>query len=524
MNTAKQSGKNLVQPFSEILKNVGIVTQALTPNRVKVNLGSKFQAAAGQRFRVFSGRKAYCDNLLKGEIVLVEIGSEESTAEILYHNDPSSNMEFADRIVYIELEQSIRHSIPKIKEQNSSGINSLEILPLEEFIQYWHSHCRHTSQFCMILCRIKEEEAEKSPDDANNEFTQLYADISRVLQTSLPAEGKIGEYSSNSLIIYMPEIDPKQAEETANKIFKPSSKKQSAPLVLGIAFYPCSHFHRTDMLINCRKAFEHALLLPSFQFAFFNSTSLTISADRHFIHNDLSNAISEYKTALLLDPQNSTAKNSLGICLAKLGQLNSAFNEFKQVAEQEPNNHFVLYNLGYTYLRLNCYPEAKQCFQKCIEHAQCTEEEEIRPEHIFSLLRLGEIAEKKQEFEQAKEFYLQALDKKQGSEYAYLFLGNLEFKLGNRENAKYYLQQALVQNPQDAEAMHLLAKIYLEQGEDPEVAESLAQKSIELRPQANDYRRLLVKALLHQNKEKEAKTLENSLGTDSNQLSLSMPT
>ena len=522
IDAAKQRGKNLVQPYSEILKKVGIVSRNLTPNKVLVNIGSNLRAAAGQRYKVFSADRDMEGQSLKGEIILVDIMEEESAADILYHFDPGANLEPGDRILYASQEHSIRNFFPAPGGSGSGAQEAEQILPLPDFIKYWHRHSSQAKQFCMILCRITEHSAFEAQDPAGSKTSDIYSDLSSTLKACLPSEGRVGEYSTNGLILYLPYTNPEQAQEIATKLREQACKGSQASLALGISFYPCLHFNRSEILTNCRKAFEHALLMPIPQIAIFNSTSLTISADRHFTHADLANAIEEYKSALLLDSGNHTARNSLGICYAKLGQLSSAFQEFQKIADQEPDNHYVLYNLGYTYLKLDHVEEAEQCFRECLEKSGLQEEQPSMPEQVFSLLRLGELAERNQDPERARELYKQALDMREGAGHAYRFLGHLELKQENWENSKNHLHQALVHNPRDAEAMYLLARIYLEQGEDPEVAQSLAQKSIGIRPHVQHYRELLRQALLSQDKTEEARILQNSI-KDASTISESFP-
>ena len=524
IDAAKQRGKNLVQPYSDILKKVGIVSKNLTPNRLRVNIGSNLRAAAGQRYKVFSADRDMEGQSLKGEIILLDIMEEESAADILYHNDPGTNLEPGDRILYASQEHSIRNFFPAPVGSDSIPREAEQILPLPDFIKYWHRHSSQARHFCMILLCITEHSAFESQNDAGSETSDIYSALSSALKAYLPSEGMVGEYSTNGLIIYLPHTNPEQAEEIACKIREEACKGNQASLTLGISFYPCFHFNKSEILTNCRKAFEHALLMPIPKLAIFNSTSLTISADRHFTHADLANAIEEYKGALLMDSGNHTARNSLGICYAKLGQLSSAFQEFQKIADQEPNNHYVLYNLGYTYLKLDRVDEAEQCFCKCLEYSGNHEDDPAVPEQVFSLLRLGEIAERNQDPERARNFYGQALEGQEGAGHAYRFLGNLELKQGNWETAKNNLHQALIHNPRDAEAMYLLARIYLEQGEDPEVAESLAQKSIGIRPHVQHYRELLRQALLSQDKTQEARILQNSIRDTSRQESFPLLT
>ena len=61
-------------------------------------------------------------------------------------------------------------------------------------------------------------------------------------------------------------------------------------------------------------------------------------------------------------------------------------------------------------------------------------------------------------------------------------LAKLAIREGGLDDAREELHEALLINPNDAIALQLLAGLYLDAGEDPRVAESLARQSAALRP------------------------------------------
>ncbi|MFW6054609.1 MAG: tetratricopeptide repeat protein, partial [Thermodesulfobacteriota bacterium] len=266
----------------------------------------------------------------------------------------------------------------------------------------------------------------------------------------------------------------------------------------GIGYYPCLDSTRAEILSNCRKALVHAQMLPYPRIASFDSQTLTISGDRFYAHGDLPAACKEYGLALVLDPENTTARNSLGICLARLGQIDRAAAEFQEVLRLEPENCLARYNLGYVSLKTGNRKKGVASFRKCLE---------LDPDHVFSLLRLGLLAEEEHDLEQAGTYYRQAITIPEGKKHAYRLLGKLAISKGELEQGRTSLQKALTHNPQDAETMHILARLYSEDGQDLEIAESLARKSSALRPERFDFVELLDSILRRQGKPEQARLL-----------------
>ena len=117
------------------------------------------------------------------------------------------------------------------------------------------------------------------------------------------------------------------------------------------------------------------------------------------------------------------------------------------------------------------------------------------------------MAEEEGDFERAWDLYEQVRTMSEGEgsyNPAFRYLARLAFRRDDRDTARELLHQAITANPQDAHSFHLLAKIYLERGDDPEIAESLARQSVHLKPDAPAFWEVLITALEQQGKTEEA--------------------
>lgn len=72
------------------------------------------------------------------------------------------------------------------------------------------------------------------------------------------------------------------------------------------------------------------------------------------------------------------------------------------------------------------------------------------------------------------------------------------------EEAREQVHQALVSNPRDAFSLNLMSRIYLESGDDPQIAESLARQSVVLRPDVSSFWLDLADILQAQGKDAQA--------------------
>jgi Flp pilus assembly protein TadD/GGDEF domain-containing protein len=490
---APQSGLGQsILGFTEILTQGGSIIKNLPLNRVLLNLGRVHLAREGQRFLLAeSGSFAQP----KAEIILTKVDWQQSEGEILHLSHPSRYPEAGDRLLHQPGKQDQVESAEDLEQANTQT-STLEPLSLRSFLQAWQKARASADRFCLVLCSSQALDRQKpwlklQQPGQDNIWAQLRE---RLLQANVI----LGEYSSCCWILYIPELGEQGSTELLQVLQKALQQLLPDRISIGQACYPCLGQSKAELLDSARKALEHALLLPGSEIVSLDSTSLTISADRYFNQNNLTAALEEYKLALLLDQDNALARNSLGICYARLGQTHLACREFQRALEQEPENHLALFNFGYVSWRLGDLGTARACFQRCLELAS---------ENGFSLLRLGQIAEQQGQTEQARQMYSRAAQSNAGQKFAYRFLGRMDLQENRLEEARENLHLALNHNPEDCEAMHLLAKLYLQQNEDPEIAELLLKKSVALRPEQPEYVQLLAQVLSSQGKTAELQHL-----------------
>lgn len=504
---AKDLGRNQVMPYHRILAEGGIVLETLPLSRVSVSLGRGVDAEAGQRFLVWSPRyegaadirrrdgervSGRYPTMVKGEVVLLEVRDEMAFAEICQTNDPAWPIEAGDRLLLAPEEEqegdaaSCESGPPR--RDTVSGLYSRR-----DFLRMLAADREKQTIFSLLLLRLPDapqEGASGRPADAQ------MVEAAALCRGALGQDALGGRYSSSGVLFYVPGQTPEALRDVVLNLAGAFRERLSVEAAIGLAGYPFLGYSRVDVLENCRKALDHALLLPQGpRVASFDSLSLTVSGDRLFALGDIYAAMEEYKQALLADEDNTLARNSLGICLAKLGRLPQAQSEFEQVISRDAKNTMALYNLGCVRRRLGENSGARNAFQKCLR---------ANPEHVYSLLRLGRMAEEAKQYAAALKYYKRACKAPGGPALTLRHLARLAFTRHRLEEAREYLHQALVHDPKDAFSLHLMAQLYLEEGEDPAIAEAMARQSVALRPDRQEFWKELSRALAVQGKDDEA--------------------
>ena len=105
----------------------------------------------------------------------------------------------------------------------------------------------------------------------------------------------------------------------------------------------------------------------------------------------------------------------------------------------------------------------------------------------------------------ARRQYQEAMDSSPDNAAPYRCLAHLAIKEGKSEEARELLHKALLKNPLDSESLSMMAKLYLDGGEDVELAEYLARQSVSIRPKRKAGWIIFAKALEVAGKSKEAK-------------------
>ncbi|WP_256128261.1 tetratricopeptide repeat-containing diguanylate cyclase [Desulfolutivibrio sulfoxidireducens] len=508
---AKDLGRDQTMPFGRVLAEGGLVLETLPLDRVTVSLGKSVDAEGGQRFLVWSPRyektaeiKKSDDQrligryptMIKGEVALMDVREDMAFAEILHVSDPSWTIDPGDRLLLAPETSAPDEPCPPGGEAErpprKEAISGL--YGHRDFPRFLSAARENVARFCLALVLLPDAPAE-GPSRPGRHVESDIREVTAIVKGLFGPGAEGGRFSTTKLAFYLPDREPDQVMGPLSNALLQARERLGIEAAAGVAGYPFLAFSKADAMENCRKALHHALLLPTPpRIAVFDSISLTISADRLFALGDIYAAMEEYKQALLADETNVLARNSLGICLAKLGSLAQAKAEFEKVIARDPKNAMALYNYGCLCRRLGENALARKAFKRCLGQ---------NPGDVFSLLRLGRMAEETRRYADALTYYKRAEAVQNGVSMRHM--ARLAIKRKRPEEAREYLHQALVHDPKDAFSLSLMARLYLDGGEDPAIAEVMARQSVALRPDRKEFWTILARALSALGKDEEAK-------------------
>lgn len=508
--TAKDMGRNQVFAYSDILKKGGKVLEVLPLQRLALSIGHSVDAREGSRFLVwapeyhngYSGRitederiSGSYPTMYKAEVVLIEVQNDVAFAEILHLSDPAWPVTPGDRLTLLEEKNSFFDAQAGPESSKSPQKDMVTgLYGYRDFIGRYSRLRQNEDLFSIAVFRLSSGPVENRGNFQKFNDAMVQKIASRA-ETFFPQNVTGGRYSLNSLIYYFPSADTDLVMGLALRLARECKNDFDIELSAGLAGYPFLNFARSEVLDNCRKALDHAMMLADPKVAQFDSVSLNISADRFYVDGDIYGAVEEFKAALLADPDNILARNSLGICYAQIGKPEQAARMFEEVLSITPNNIMALYNLGWACHMIGDMAKARDSYEKCLE---------LDPDNVFSLVRLGLLSEQDSDFDEAREYYLRASVLKGGDSLTMHHLARMAYNAGEADKCREYLHLALNANHNDAASMNLLARLYLDNGEDPQVAEVLARQSAALKPGRISYWKTLSDALEAQGKGEEA--------------------
>ncbi len=483
--------------FGSILAEGGAVREVLPMNRAVVNIGAAMDAREGQRFSIWgrahggvldagrghapAGVQASEEGrdedplLYKGELVLMDARENTSLAEVMYLGDPTWGIETGDRLALLAEDNGIMAGSSEGREEDGVSDPLTGLLRYRDFLARWARHRDECTEYALVLMRLTGEPRlfagqimAQAVELCRTHLATLYSRK----EGSPPSFG--GRYGLNSLIHFHPDVPVATVFEQYEELCALLERKLQVEAAVGIAPYPYLNFRKPDGLENCLKALEYAMLMDKPRVGVLDTWALNISADKLFSQGDTFAAIEEYKLALLADEANTTAWNSLGVCMAGLGKHSEARRLFTEALKHDKRDVMTLYNLGHVCQNIGDFSAARQYYRKCLTYDKT---------HVFALLRLGQMAEQDKKYGPARRYYTRAakLDGAQGLTWRHF--ARLCMRQGRAGEAREHLHQALIHNPQDAISLQLLARLYLEGGDDPEVAVTLARQSVALRPE-----------------------------------------
>ena len=510
---SSRQGAEPVLAFSRILAEGGRVLEVLPLSRVMLSLGANMHAREGQRFSVWSiqypvramgtpgAAGQHMAPLYKGELVIMEVRENASQAEVISLGDPSWSIEPGDRLVLLPEEQG---SAPRSMDGEERRDPDTGLLRHGDFFAKWAEERESCDNFVMALLRIGgplqadrdpaqaemqdgaaplssaedsstacEDENESLFDESGAYPGQSMARVAAACRETLGQKTLGGRFGLNSLIFFHPGLEESEAAALYEKLAAMLEESLGLDVAVGLACHPYLNFRKADAPENCRKALEYAMLLPRPHVGALDSLALNISADKLFSQGDSFGAIKEYQQALLADESNGMAWNSLGICLAGLGRHAEAERNFATALVSNADDVMAMYNLGYMHQSQGRDADAETRYNECLAR---------EPEHLFALMRLGQLAENKKDNTAARAFYEKAAALPGGKSLTRRHFAKLCLSEGKQDEAREHLHEALLYDPQDAVSLQLLARLYLDAGEDPDLAAGLARQSVSLRP------------------------------------------
>lgn len=243
-------------------------------------------------------------------------------------------------------------------------------------------------------------------------------------------------------------------------------------------------------------------------------------AEKYYQTNRLTQAEQAYHQVLKQQPQNAEALCGLGILAQKTNQPEMAEKLFSNAVSLQPKLLKAWFNLGNLHQANGNLPQAQLAYQKAIE---------IQPNLAPLYNNLGYTLQQQKKWDEAISCYQKALQIQPNCIEAEVSLNNVLFiieklpkdkqsyyakvnnKLGlNRakandfKGAEAYYRQAIVMQPDLAEAHYNLAVVLQEQGKFTEAAVS-CQKALNLKPKYAEAYKQLGDSLQQQGKLEEAK-------------------
>lgn len=485
--TAQSHGAGAVFTLDEVKARGGRVLSMQNGARAQVSLGREAGATEGERYLILGND----GKTTKGELVLLEIGEDQSLAEVVHAADPTDPPEAGNVLNLVPATEPVRATGTAPRVNESTGLFSYM-----DFVNRLADVREECNAFALLLTRLPHE-----PETLDEN------DISRAAAASaavLGQEAVGGRYSLGTMIHFVPDVSRRQAKALGLALHKALTQAFGEEPTVGVHTHPYLSFLPADALDNGRKALEYALLLDPPRVGLLDSLALTIAADRLFTEGRLFDAIEEYKLALLADRANTLARNSLGVSLARAGRLAEAARQFKAVINRDAADVSARYNYGYACMRMGKRQEAEAAFLHCLK---------LNPSHLYSLIRLGQIALADKRFDDAEKALKKAEKLDRGRGPTSRVLARLALARNENDQAREYLHQAMVNDPHDALAMNLMAELYLEEGEDPQIAEALARQSAAIRPEHRPFLKTLARCLEIQGKTEEAASVRARAGS-----------
>jgi tetratricopeptide (TPR) repeat protein len=289
--------------------------------------------------------------------------------------------------------------------------------------------------------------------------------------------------SESETFVFLKDADEKQALSWACDLKKKLPGDLGTTYSIGIAWFPCIDFKKSDIPQNGRKALLHGGFFGPDSTILFDGISQNVSGDIYYGEGDLVRAIKEYRKGLEMDPANTNLLNSLGEAYAQMNKPRKAVPFFEAVLRTDPKHYMALYNLGVTSL-VNVEDEKAIAY---FERALAVFRGEPETNQINDLLlQLGKLYCRTGRYKKAvvlleKENIMGEESSIMPGRYALLrYLGEAYMGSARNKESVMVLQRAIRHNPHDAHALSMLGELYALENQGDDIALSLCLQAVNI--------------------------------------------
>jgi tetratricopeptide (TPR) repeat protein len=318
---------------------------------------------------------------------------------------------------------------------------------------------------------------------------------SAVVEICRDYKGFWGVFDADKLACFLPGKDSKECGEIAQRLLDNLNPRHTQTVTTGIASYPLLDFDKSEILINAQKALEHAEFFGPGAITAFDAVSLNISGDKYYQAGDIEGAVSEFKKAIEIDPDNVNVLNSLGVCYGVKEELELAMECFTKAAELDPGEIMALYNAGYVHMSKGENEKALEYFEKAGK---------INPGVFEVAFQTGRVYLESGRPQKARKFLETAVSITDKSGAAHRYLADCYLSLDRDIDAATAYKTALKLRPDDAEALSALGYLYEMQGKNADIALMFCQRAVEMAPENGLFRHRLGRIYFCRNMGEEA--------------------
>ncbi|HIE29078.1 TPA: tetratricopeptide repeat protein [Candidatus Poribacteria bacterium] len=199
-------------------------------------------------------------------------------------------------------------------------------------------------------------------------------------------------------------------------------------------------------------------------------------AQLHYEHGNLDEVIREYEYVIYIAPDFAPAYNNVGLAYLQKNNFEKAKQAFEKTIELNPKAATAYLALGQLYAHQEKFNLAKSQYQKAIQ---------LAPEYEPAYVGLVNLYLQQHELNSAIKTYAEFAKTQPESPQTWLRLGILQLKGKQYDDAINSFRKAIELDSNYAEAYNNLAWLYVDRGKNLKEAQKLAQKAVELKPEAS---------------------------------------